>query len=38
LAVACPYCLLTFEDAVKITGLEGKLQVLDVAELLALVI
>jgi Fe-S oxidoreductase len=36
LAVACPYCLLTFEDAVKITGLEGKLQILDVAELLAL--
>lgn len=36
LAVACPYCLLTFEDAVKTTGLEGKLQVLDVAEILSL--
>jgi Fe-S oxidoreductase len=35
LAVACPYCLLTFEDAVKITGLEGKLQVMDIAELCA---
>jgi len=35
LAVACPYCLLTFEDAVKTTGLEGKLQIMDVAELLA---
>jgi Fe-S oxidoreductase len=34
LAVACPYCLLTFEDAVKTTGLEGKLQVMDIAELL----
>jgi Fe-S oxidoreductase len=34
LAVACPYCLLTFEDAVKTTGLEGKIQVLDIAELL----
>ncbi|UCH32036.1 MAG: (Fe-S)-binding protein [Candidatus Bathyarchaeota archaeon] len=34
LAVACPFCLLTFEDAVKTTGLEGKLQVLDIAELL----
>lgn len=33
LAVACPFCLLTFEDAVKTTGLEGKLQVLDIAEL-----
>ena len=35
LAVACPFCLLTFEDAVKTTGLEGKLQILDVAELVA---
>jgi Fe-S oxidoreductase len=34
LAAACPFCLLTFEDAVKTTGLEGKLQVLDIAELL----
>lgn len=34
LAVACPFCLLTFEDAVKTTGLEGKIQVLDIAELL----
>jgi len=36
LAVACPFCLLTIEDAVKTTGSEGKIQVLDVAELLAL--
>jgi Fe-S oxidoreductase len=36
LATACPYCLLTFEDAVKTTGLEGKIQILDIAELLAL--
>lgn len=36
LAVACPYCMLTFEDAVKTTGLEGKLQIMDIAELLAL--
>ena len=35
LAVACPFCLLTFEDAVKTSGLEGKLLVLDVAELAA---
>jgi len=35
LAVACPFCLLTFEDAVKTTGLEGKLQILDVAELVS---
>lgn len=35
LAVACPFCLLTFEDAVKTGGLEGKLQILDIAELVA---
>jgi Fe-S oxidoreductase len=35
MAVACPFCLLTFEDAVKTTGVEGKLQILDVAELLS---
>ncbi len=35
LAVSCPYCLLTFEDAVKTTGLEGRLQILDIAELAA---
>lgn len=35
LAVACPFCLLTMEDAVKTTGSEGKIQILDVAELLA---
>lgn len=33
LVTACPFCLLTFEDAVKTTGLEGKLQVMDIAEL-----
>ncbi|MCW4053031.1 MAG: (Fe-S)-binding protein [Candidatus Bathyarchaeota archaeon] len=35
LAVACPFCLLTFEDAVKTTGLEGKMEVLDIAEIVA---
>jgi Fe-S oxidoreductase len=34
-ATACPFCLLTFEDAVKTTGLEGKIQIMDIAELLA---
>jgi len=33
LAVACPFCLLTFEDAVKTAGLEGKIQILDIAEI-----
>jgi Fe-S oxidoreductase len=35
LAVACPFCLLTLEDAVKILGLEDKLQVMDILELVA---
>jgi Fe-S oxidoreductase len=36
LAVACPFCLLTIEDAVKTTGNEGKIQIMDIAELLSL--
>jgi Fe-S oxidoreductase len=35
LAVACPFCLLTLEDAVKVGGYEDRLQVLDVMELVA---
>ena len=38
LAVACPFCLLTLEDAVKILGLEDKLQVMDIMELVGLAI
>jgi Fe-S oxidoreductase len=36
LAVACPFCLLTFDDATKTTGAEGKIQIMDIAELLAM--
>jgi len=36
LATTCPFYLLTFEDAVKTTGSEGKIQVMDIAELLTL--
>ena len=36
LAVACPFCLLTLEDAVKVQGLEEKLQVMDIMELVEL--
>lgn len=36
LAVGCPYCLVAFEDAIKTTGLEGKIQTMDIAELLFL--
>ena len=35
LAVACPFCLLTLEDAVKVGGFEDRLQVLDIMELVA---
>lgn len=33
IAVACPFCLLTLEDAVKSGGHEEKLQVMDIAEI-----
>ncbi len=36
LAVACPFCLLTLEDAVKILGLDDRIQVMDIMELVAL--
>jgi Fe-S oxidoreductase len=35
LAVACPFCLLAFEDAAKNTGNEDKIQVMDIAELVS---
>jgi Fe-S oxidoreductase len=35
LAVACPFCLLTFDDAVKTTGTEDKIQIMDLMEILA---
>jgi Fe-S oxidoreductase len=33
LAVACPFCLLTLEDAVKILELEDRIEVMDIMEL-----
>ncbi len=36
LAVACPFCLLTLEDAVKVQGLDDRLQVMDIMELVDL--
>src|SRR3990170_6282497 len=38
LAVTCPFCLITIEDAVKTTGNEGKIQIMDIAELVSLAI
>ena len=35
LAVACPFCLLTLDDAIKTTGNEEIIQVMDIMELVA---
>jgi Fe-S oxidoreductase len=35
LVTACPFCVLTLEDAVKTSGHEERLRVMDVTELLA---
>jgi len=35
IATACPFCMLTLEDAVKTTGAEGSIQILDIMELVA---
>ncbi len=35
LTVACPYCISMFEDAILIRGLEGKLKVKDISEMIA---
>jgi Fe-S oxidoreductase len=35
IATACPFCMLTLEDAVKTTGAEEAIEVLDVVELVA---
>jgi Fe-S oxidoreductase len=36
LAVACPFCLLTLEDAVKVQGLDEQMRVMDIMELVDL--
>ena len=38
LAVACPTCLIMFDDAVKAEGLENELEVMDISELLSRVL
>ena len=35
MATSCPFCLLTFEDAVKISGSSDQIIVKDIAELIA---
>lgn len=36
LVTACPFCLMTLEDAVKTSGNEGKIEIIDLAELVAM--
>jgi len=33
IVTACPYCLVNIEDAIKVAGLEGKMEAIDLAEL-----
>jgi Fe-S oxidoreductase len=35
MATACPFCLLTLEDAVKISGLADQIVVKDISELIS---
>ena len=35
IASACPFCLSTLEDAVLTAGLEGSVEVMDIAEIVA---
>jgi Fe-S oxidoreductase len=33
IVTACPFCLLNFDDAIKTSGLEGEMEVVDLMEL-----
>jgi len=35
IVTACPFCLVNIEDAIKVAGLEGELEAIDLCELLA---
>nr|CBX28549.1 unknown protein [uncultured Desulfobacterium sp.] len=30
----CPFCLVNMEDAIKVCGMEGKMEAIDLAELI----
>lgn len=34
IVTACPFCLVNIEDAIKVAGLEGKMEAIDLAELI----
>jgi len=33
IVTACPFCMVNIEDAIKVAGLEGKMSVIDLTEL-----
>ncbi len=33
IVTACPFCLVNIEDAIKVSGLEGQMEALDLTEL-----
>ena len=35
IVTACPFCLVNIEDAIKVAGLEGKMEAIDLSELVA---
>lgn len=37
IATACPYCLLMFDDALKLRGMEGQIELVDLTELLGVI-
>jgi Fe-S oxidoreductase len=34
IVTACPFCLVNIEDAIKVAGLEGKMEAVDLSELI----
>jgi Fe-S oxidoreductase len=34
IVTACPFCLVNIEDAIKVAGLEGKMEAIDLSELI----
>jgi Fe-S oxidoreductase len=36
IVTACPFCLTNIEDGIKVAGLEGKMEAIDLCELVAM--
>jgi Fe-S oxidoreductase len=36
IVTACPFCLVNIEDAIKVAGMEGKMEAIELAELVAM--